>query len=192
MKTVTEPFGGGELSIGSCFPQGETEVSHTVMGHWWGHKWPLQRLLKWQKTHSLSQWFFLAFHLADQSGLMSFIFFQVLFRSLCQVLPCDLHFINKPGPTVVDKVRTLSHLTFTGALQGQDHCLPEPREVGNIPELANGNAGWADPRAHPRHLVLLSRWQDHNLLLSKINSWTKVPGRLQSMGSEKSRTRLSD
>ena len=119
---------------------------------------------------------------------MSFIFFQVLFRSLCQVLPCDLHFINKPGPTVVDKVRTLSHLTFTGALQGQDHYLPEPRDVGNIPELANSNAGWADPRAHPRYLVLLSRWQDHSLFLSKINSWTKEPGRLQSMGSEKSRT----
>ena len=31
--TVTESAGGGrELSTGSCFPEGKTVVSHTVMG----------------------------------------------------------------------------------------------------------------------------------------------------------------
>ena len=100
--------------------------------------------------------------------------------------------INEPGPTVVDTVHALSHLTFTGTLHGQAHYLPEPRETGSIPEPVNRNPGLTDSRAHPCYLASLSCWHDHNLFSSKINAWTKEPGRLQSMRSQKSRTWLSD
>ena len=91
MKTVTQSFGGAELSIEVAFlrekqkcPTLSWDIGELVSDHSNGYVSDRKR------TPSLSG-AQTAFRLADQSGLMSFVFLQVVFHSLCQVLACDLH-----------------------------------------------------------------------------------------------------
>ena len=57
-------------------------------------------------------------------------------------------------------------------------CLPEMREIRVQP------LGWEDP--------LEKKMETHSSILAWEIPWTEEPGRLQSMGSQQSRTRLSD
>ena len=61
-----------------------------------------------------------------------------------------------------------SALEPVGTLHGRAHYLPEPREMGNIPELVNNNPGLTDSRAHPCYLALLGCWHDHNFFHLKL------------------------
>ena len=71
---------------------------------------------------------------------------------------CDLHMCLSFGPA----------LELVGTLHGRAHYLPEPREMGNIPELVNNNPGLTDSRAHPCYLALLGCWHDHNFFHLKL------------------------